>query len=95
MTTKAVKTRKNGKANATVRKEVKEKLTQRAVELKIQNLNIEGHSRPDATQKDFQPDFIKRAFRKYQETRNATADYGTRVRKRFYNRYGRTSLSCQ
>lgn len=41
MTTKAVKTRKNGKANATVRKEVKEKLTQRAVELKIQNLNIE------------------------------------------------------
>ena len=41
MTTKAVKTRKNGKANATVRKEVKEKLTQKAVELKIQNLNIE------------------------------------------------------
>jgi ParB family chromosome partitioning protein len=41
MTTKVVKTRKNGKANATVRKEVKEKLTKKAIELKIQNLNIE------------------------------------------------------
>jgi ParB family chromosome partitioning protein len=41
MTTKAVKTRKNGKANATVKKNVKEKLTQNAIGLQIQNLNIE------------------------------------------------------
>lgn len=41
MTTKAVKTRRNGKANATVKKEVKEKLTQNAIGLRIQNLNIE------------------------------------------------------
>jgi len=41
MTTKAVKTRRNGKANATVKKQVKEKLTQSAIVLRIQNLNIE------------------------------------------------------
>ena len=49
MTTKAVKTRKNGKANATVRKEVKEKLTQKAIELKVQNLGI-GKIIPDPMQ---------------------------------------------
>ena len=41
MTTKAVKTRRNGKANATVKKEVKKQLTQKAIGLEIQNLNIE------------------------------------------------------
>jgi len=41
MTTKASKTRKSGKTNATAKKEVKEKLIQKAIELKIQNLNIE------------------------------------------------------
>ena len=41
MTTKAVKSRRNGKANATVKKQVKEKLTQSAIVLRIQNLNIE------------------------------------------------------
>ena len=41
MTTKAVKTRRNGKANATVKKEVKEKLTQNAIGLRVQNLNID------------------------------------------------------
>ena len=41
MTTKAVKTRKNGKANATVKENVREKLTQNAIGLQIQNLNIE------------------------------------------------------
>ncbi|WP_339841491.1 ParB/RepB/Spo0J family partition protein [uncultured Maribacter sp.] len=41
MTTKAVKTRRNGKANATVKNEVKEKLTRKAIGLEIQNLNIE------------------------------------------------------
>ena len=41
MTTKVVKTRRNGKANATVKKEVKAQLTQKAIELEIQNLNIE------------------------------------------------------
>ncbi|MDR5591687.1 ParB/RepB/Spo0J family partition protein [Christiangramia sp. SM2212] len=41
MTTIAVKTRRNGKANATVKKQVKEKLTQSAIVLRIQNLNIE------------------------------------------------------
>jgi ParB family chromosome partitioning protein len=41
MTTKEVKNRMNGKAVTTVKKEVKEKLTQKAFELKIQNLNIE------------------------------------------------------
>ena len=40
MTTKEVKNRMNGKAVATVKKEVKGKLTQNAFELKIQNLNI-------------------------------------------------------
>ncbi|WP_286814425.1 MULTISPECIES: ParB/RepB/Spo0J family partition protein [unclassified Maribacter] len=41
MTTKAVKTRRNGKANTTVKNEVKEKLTRKAIGLEIQNLNIE------------------------------------------------------
>ncbi|TYC10594.1 ParB/RepB/Spo0J family partition protein [Bizionia gelidisalsuginis] len=41
MTTKASTTRRNGKANATVKKEVKEKLTQSAIGLQVQNLNIE------------------------------------------------------
>ncbi|MBQ0769193.1 MAG: ParB/RepB/Spo0J family partition protein [Bizionia sp.] len=41
MTTKAVKTRKNGKAIATVKEEVKEKLTQSAIGLRVQNLDIE------------------------------------------------------
>jgi len=41
MTTKAVKTRKNGKANATVKKNVREKMTQISIGLQIQNLNIE------------------------------------------------------
>ena len=41
MTTKAVKTRRNGKANATVKKQVKEKLTQSTIVLRVQNLNIE------------------------------------------------------
>lgn len=35
MTTKAVKTRKNGKANATVKKNVREKLTQNSIGLQI------------------------------------------------------------
>jgi ParB family chromosome partitioning protein len=41
MTTKASTTSRNGKANATVKKEVKEKLTQRAIGLQIQNLSID------------------------------------------------------
>ncbi|WP_233530645.1 ParB/RepB/Spo0J family partition protein [Gelidibacter salicanalis] len=41
MTTKAVKTRKNGKVNATVKKNMREKLTQNVIGLQIQNLNIE------------------------------------------------------
>lgn len=41
MTTKASTTRKNGRATATIKKEVKEKLTQKAIGLQIQNLNIE------------------------------------------------------
>ena len=41
MTTKVVNARRNGKANATVKKEVKEKLTQKAIGFQIQNLNIE------------------------------------------------------
>lgn len=49
MTTKASATRKNGKANATVRKEVKEKLTHKAIELKVQNLDI-GKIIPDPMQ---------------------------------------------
>ena len=40
MTTKASTTSRNGKASATVKKEVKEKLTQRAIGLQIQNLSI-------------------------------------------------------
>ncbi|PKP25315.1 MAG: partitioning protein [Bacteroidetes bacterium HGW-Bacteroidetes-2] len=49
MTTKAVKTRKNGKAIATVKKEDKEKLTQKGIELKVQNLDI-GKIIPDPMQ---------------------------------------------
>lgn len=49
MTTKAVKNRKNGKAIATVKKEFKEKLTQKVIELKIQNLDI-GKIIPDPMQ---------------------------------------------
>ena len=41
MTTKAVKPRRNGKVNATVKKEVKGKLTQKSIGLEIQNLNID------------------------------------------------------
>ncbi|MFA5297114.1 MAG: ParB/RepB/Spo0J family partition protein [Lutibacter sp.] len=41
MKTKVVKTKMNGKSNATVKKEVREKLTQVAIGLQIQNLNIE------------------------------------------------------
>jgi ParB family chromosome partitioning protein len=41
MTTKAVKPRRNGKVNATVKNEVKKKLTQKSIGLEIQNLNIE------------------------------------------------------
>ncbi|MFK5982699.1 MAG: hypothetical protein QM499_07285 [Flavobacteriaceae bacterium] len=41
MTTRVSKTKKSGKTNAISKKEVKEKLTQKAIELKIQNLNIE------------------------------------------------------
>lgn len=41
MTTKASTTKKNGRATATIKKEVKEKLTQKAIGLQIQNLNIE------------------------------------------------------
>ncbi len=41
MTTKAVKTRRYGKPSGTVKKVVKEKLTQSAIGLQIQNLNIE------------------------------------------------------
>jgi ParB family chromosome partitioning protein len=49
MTTKAVKNRKNGKSIATVKKEVKEKLTQKAIELKAQSLHI-GKVIPDPMQ---------------------------------------------
>jgi ParB family chromosome partitioning protein len=49
MTTKAVKTRRNGKANATVKKVVKEKLTQSAIGLRVQNLKIESVN-PDPLQ---------------------------------------------
>jgi len=41
MTTKASTTSRNGKAIATVKKEVKEKLTQRVIGLQIQNLSID------------------------------------------------------
>ena len=41
MTTKASTTSRNGKASTAVKKEVKEKLTQRAIGLQIQNLSIE------------------------------------------------------
>lgn len=41
MTTKASTTRKNGRATATIKKEVKGKLTQNAIGLQVQNLNIE------------------------------------------------------
>ncbi len=40
MTTKASSIRKGGKTSATVKKEVKEKLTQKAIGLQIQNLSI-------------------------------------------------------
>ena len=49
MTTKAVKNRKNGKSIVTVKKEVKEKLTQKAIELKVQSLHI-GKVIPDPMQ---------------------------------------------
>ena len=41
MTTKASTTSRNGKSSTAVKKEVKEKLTQRAIGLQIQNLSIE------------------------------------------------------
>ncbi len=41
MTTKASTTSRNGKSSTTVKKEVKEKLTQRAIGLQIQNLSID------------------------------------------------------
>lgn len=41
MTTKASTTRRNGKSNVTVKKEVKTRLTQKAIELQIQNLSVE------------------------------------------------------
>ncbi|WP_223270734.1 hypothetical protein [Subsaximicrobium wynnwilliamsii] len=40
MTTEASTTRRSGRKNVPVKKEVKEKLTQKAIELKIQNLPI-------------------------------------------------------
>ena len=60
MTTKASSTKKNGKANATVKKNVKEKLTQNAIGLQIQNLNIENVI-PDPTQprKTFNEKFLE------------------------------------
>ncbi len=41
MTTKASTTRKSGKTNASAKRKVKEKLTQKAIGLQIQNLSIE------------------------------------------------------
>ncbi len=41
MTTKASTTSRNGKASTAVKKEVKERLTQRAIGLQIQNLSID------------------------------------------------------
>ncbi len=41
MTTKASTTRKNGKSNVAVKKEVKTRLTQKAIGLQIQNLSVE------------------------------------------------------
>ena len=49
MTTKASTTSRNGKSNTAVKKEVKEKLTQRAIGLQIQNLSI-GKVIPDPMQ---------------------------------------------
>jgi len=41
MTTKASTTSRNGKTSTAVKKEVKEKLTQRAIGLQIQSLSID------------------------------------------------------
>jgi len=60
MTTKARTTSKNGKATATVKNEVKKKLTQNAIGLQVQELSIERII-PDAMQprKSFNEDALK------------------------------------
>lgn len=60
MTTKASTTRKNGKATATVKNEVKKKLTQNAIGLQVQELSIERII-PDAMQprKSFNEEALK------------------------------------
>lgn len=60
MTTKASTERKNGKASATVKNEVKKKLTQSAIGLQVQELSI-GRIIPDPMQprKTFNEEALK------------------------------------
>jgi ParB family chromosome partitioning protein len=68
MTTKASTTRKSGRKNVSVKKEVKEKLTQKAIELKIQNLPI-GMIIPDPMQprKTFDDSHLKQLSESIEE----------------------------
>tara|TARA_R110002049_G_scaffold242357_1_gene416157 strand:- start:1377 stop:3173 length:1797 start_codon:yes stop_codon:yes gene_type:complete len=68
MTTKASTTRKNGKATATVKNEVKKKLIQKAIGLQVQELSIERII-PDAMQprKSFNEDALKRLSESIEE----------------------------
>jgi ParB family chromosome partitioning protein len=68
MTTKVSTTRKNGKATATVKKEVKKKLTRSAIGLQVQELSIERII-PDAMQprKSFNEDALKQLSESIEE----------------------------
>ena len=68
MTTKASTTRKNGKARATVKNEVKKKLTQNTIGLQVQELSIERVI-PDAMQprKSFNEDALKQLSESIEE----------------------------
>ena len=82
MTTKAVTTRRNGKANATVKNEVKEKLTQQSIGLEIQNLNIEKVV-PDPMQprKTFNELLLKELSESIRKTRGTSTHNGTEIKK--------------
>jgi ParB family chromosome partitioning protein len=68
MTTKASTTSKNGKASATVKNEVKKKLTQSAIELQVQELPI-GRIIPDPMQprKTFNEEALKQLSQSIEE----------------------------
>ncbi|WP_255505999.1 hypothetical protein [Mesonia sp. K4-1] len=96
MTTKASTTRKSGKKNASAKKEVKEKLRQQAIELKIQNLPI-GKIIPDSMQprKTFDDSHLKQLSESIEKYGVLHANNCMQIWKRVHHRNARMSLSSK